>query len=55
VLPKRATIVDYLVTHTFEHIGRRVMRLNAREIRPINDQPRMILLTIDIVTDQVRG
>lgn len=54
VLPKRISIHDYTVTHTFEEIGRRVIRLNAREIRAINNQPRMILLTIDDVTEQTR-
>lgn len=52
VLPKRSTIHDYLVTHTFEHIGPRVMRLNASEMRQANDLPRMILLVINDVTGQ---
>ncbi len=52
VLPKHATVHDYLVTHTFEHIGPRVMRLNARELRQVNGQPRMILLAIDDVTER---
>ena len=51
VLSKRTTIHDYRVTHTFERIGPRVMRVNARELRLVNDQPRMILLAIDDVTD----
>ena len=51
VLPNHATIYDYLVTHTFEHIGTRVMRLNARELRQVNGQPRLILLAIHDETE----
>jgi len=52
VLPKRTIVKDYTVTHTFEHLGTRVMRLNARELRQIDGQPRMILLAIDEVTGE---
>lgn len=55
VLPERTTIHDYLVTHTFEHIGPRMMRLNARELRLANGQPRMILLAIEDETEPVGG
>lgn len=51
VLPERSTVFGYTVTHTFEGIGRRVMRLNARELHQDSDQPRMILLAIDDVTE----
>jgi two-component system CheB/CheR fusion protein len=51
VLPERFVVTDYTVTHTFEQIGRRVMRLNARELRQETYQPRMILLAIDEVTE----
>jgi two-component system CheB/CheR fusion protein len=50
VLPERVSILNYLVTHTFERIGRRVMRVNARELRQSAIQPRMVLLAIDDVT-----
>ncbi|MHB0936123.1 MAG: CheR family methyltransferase [Armatimonadota bacterium] len=51
VLPEHATVFGYTVTHTFKQIGRRVMRLNARELRQSTDQPRMILLAINDVTE----
>jgi len=47
VLPKHTTVHDYMVRHRFAHLGPRVMRLNARELRQRNDQPRMILLAIN--------
>ena len=52
ILPARTTIQDYLVTHLFERIGARVMRLNARELRLANGQPRMILLAIQDETEK---
>ncbi len=52
LLPQRTTIRDYEVTHTFEHIGPRVMLLNARELRLVDGQQRMILLAIDDVTER---
>ena len=55
VLPQHAIICDYQVRHTFDHIGLRVMRLNAREMRQVGNQSRMILLAIDDVTEQVEG
>ncbi len=53
ILPEHTAVRDYTVTHDFEYIGRRVMRLNAQELRQINGQPRMILLAIEDVTERV--
>jgi two-component system CheB/CheR fusion protein len=55
VLPQRTAIYGYQVTHTFERIGPRVMRLNARELRQANGQQRMILLAIEDETKPVEG
>ena len=47
------TIEDFEIDHHFEHIGRRVMRLNARKtVRPGNGS-RRILLAIEDVTAEV--
>ena len=53
VLSERATVQDFRVEHTFEHIGTRVMCLNARELRRTDEQPRMILLAIEDMTEHV--
>ncbi|MEJ6396092.1 histidine kinase dimerization/phosphoacceptor domain -containing protein [Gymnodinialimonas sp. 2305UL16-5] len=50
VLDQKTTVEDYEVDHVFEHIGRKVMRLNARKtVRPGNGS-RRILLAIEDVT-----
>jgi two-component system CheB/CheR fusion protein len=52
ILPANATFRDFEVTHEFEHVGRKVMLLNASEIFNPNAQARMILLAIEDVTDR---
>jgi light-regulated signal transduction histidine kinase (bacteriophytochrome) len=43
------------VTHDFEHVGRKVMLLNASEIFNPNAQARTILLAIEDVTDRKKA
>jgi PAS domain S-box-containing protein len=50
ILPKENTFDDYEVQHTFEHLGRRTMLLNARRL----DHLDLIVLAIRDVTDQHR-
>jgi two-component system CheB/CheR fusion protein len=50
ILPTRSSVHDYDVTHTFEHIGTRKMRVNARELRRGAGEERLILLAIEDVT-----
>ncbi|MGA2116735.1 MAG: chemotaxis protein CheB [Bryobacteraceae bacterium] len=52
ILPAHATFRDFEVTHDFEHVGRKVMLLNASEIFNPNAQARTILLAIEDVTDR---
>ena len=52
ILPARSTFRDFEVTHEFEHVGRKVMLLNASEIFNPNAQARTILLAIEDVTDR---
>ncbi|MEN6607468.1 MAG: ATP-binding protein, partial [Bryobacteraceae bacterium] len=54
VLPAHSTFRDFEVTHEFEHVGRKVMLLNASEIFDPNAQARTILLAIEDVTDRKR-
>jgi len=52
ILPAHSTFRDFEVTHDFEHVGRKVMQLNASEIFDPNAQARTILLAIEDVTDR---
>jgi two-component system CheB/CheR fusion protein len=52
ILPAHATFRNFEVTHQFEHVGRKVMLLNASEIFNPNAQARTILLAIEDVTDR---
>lgn len=51
IVAQNKTLENFEVEHQFEHIGRRVMRLNARKtVRPGNGS-KLILLAIDDVTE----
>ena len=52
ILPAHATFRDFEVTHEFEHVGQKVMLLNASEIFNPHAQIRTILLAIEDVTDR---
>jgi two-component system CheB/CheR fusion protein len=52
VLPAHSTFRDFEVTHEFDHVGRKVMLLNASEIFNPNAQARTILLAIEDATDR---
>ncbi len=52
ILPMHSTFRDFEVTHEFEHVGRKVMLLNASEIFNPNAQARTILLAIEDATDR---
>ncbi|MDR3718704.1 MAG: CheR family methyltransferase, partial [Bryobacteraceae bacterium] len=52
ILPTHSTFRDFEVTHEFEHVGRKVMLLNASEIFNPNAQARTILLAIEDATDR---
>jgi two-component system CheB/CheR fusion protein len=52
ILPAHATFRDFEVTHEFEHVGRKVMMLNASEVFNPNAQARTILLAIEDATDR---
>jgi two-component system, chemotaxis family, CheB/CheR fusion protein len=52
ILPAHSTFRDFEVTHDFEHVGRKVMLLNASEIYNPNAQARTILLAIEDATDR---
>ncbi len=49
ILPARKELEDFEVTQIFEHLGKRSMCLNARQIENINGQ-QLILLAIEDIT-----
>lgn len=50
IIPKNKAVDDYEVTHRFEHIGEKVMLLNAREIQRQDNRQKVILLAIEDIT-----
>ncbi|WP_026836582.1 CheR family methyltransferase [Gillisia sp. JM1] len=52
ILPEKESFVDFEMTHTFESIGERTMLLNAREIKGENKSRKMVLLTIEDITEK---
>ena len=52
ILPEKTTFSDYEVKHQFEHIGERIMSLNAREIKDNNYEEKLILLAIQDISEQ---
>jgi two-component system CheB/CheR fusion protein len=52
ILPQKTVFNDYRVEHDFEHMGRRTMLLNAREVRQADGKGRLILLAIEDVTER---
>ena len=55
ILPHDTVINDYEVEHDFLGIGRKVILLNAREIRRENIAPHIILLALEDITDRRRA
>ncbi|MFH1644953.1 MAG: PAS domain-containing protein, partial [Candidatus Omnitrophota bacterium] len=50
LLPKNKVLENFEVEHTFEHIGHKVMSLNARRIVSCGAKNQFILLAIDDIT-----
>lgn len=46
VLPKRARVADFKVTHTFPKIGKKTMLLNARRVESADGGEPVIVLSI---------
>jgi diguanylate cyclase (GGDEF)-like protein/PAS domain S-box-containing protein len=55
ILPQKTTFDDYEVEHDFVAIGKRVMLLNARQIRRASGKERIILLAIEDITERKRA
>lgn len=52
IIPESKQVDDYEVTHDFEHIGPKVMLLNAREILRQDNRQEVILLAIEDITSK---
>jgi two-component system, cell cycle sensor histidine kinase PleC len=52
ILPQKTTFDNYEVEHDFATIGKRIMLLNARQIQRVLGKERIILLTIEDITER---
>src|SRR5882724_7870234 len=52
ILPRNSHFMDFEVDHVFPKIGRRIMILNARRLQRNGDDPHMILLAMEDVTER---
>jgi len=52
ILPQKTTFDNYEVEHDFAAIGRRIMLLNARQIKRVSGKERIILLAIEDITER---
>nr|WP_306268943.1 PAS domain-containing protein [Pararhizobium sp. IMCC3301] len=50
IIAHNDTLEDFEIEHEFEHIGRKVMRLNARKTVRLGNQSKLILVAIEDVT-----
>lgn len=50
IIPENKSVNDYEVIHNFEHIGEKVMLLNAREILRQDNRQEVILVAIEDIT-----
>ena len=54
ILPQKTTFDNYEVAHDFADIGKRIMLLNARQIQRVLGKERVILLSIEDITERKR-
>ncbi len=54
IIPQKSVFDDYELEHDFPVIGRRVMLLNARELRP-GDHTELLVLALEDVTERRRA
>jgi PAS domain-containing protein len=55
VLSNSHLVEDYEVEHAFPALGQKVMLLNARRFPPEGDDPNLVLLAIEDITDRRRA
>ena len=54
IIPQKSSFQDYEVEHEFPTLGRRVMCLNAQEVKFKDGDPKKVLLSISDVTERRR-
>jgi len=54
ILPEKATFDNYEVEHDFTTIGKRIMLLNARQVKRVMGKDLIILLAIEDITERKR-
>lgn len=54
IIPEKIVIENYIVAHDFPHIGKKIMSIRAKFIQPPDPDLKMILLTIQDITNQKR-
>jgi len=52
ILPRQTAFDNYEVKHDFSNIGKRIMLLNARQIRRASGKEKIILLAIEDITER---
>jgi len=52
ILPEKTTFDDYVVEHDFSTIGKRIMLLNARQIKRALGKKKIILLAFEDITER---
>lgn len=55
ILPEKSRVNDFEVRHIFSNIGERVMMLNAREVINKNSSEKLILLSIEDITERTKA
>jgi len=55
ILPEKSMFNDFEVTHAFSTIGERIMLLNAREVINKNSSEKLILLSIEDITERKKA
>jgi len=53
VIPEKSIINDFQVTHNFPNIGELILLINAREVMSESSKEKLILLSIEDVTEKV--
>jgi len=53
IIPEKKNVDDYEVVHKFDHIGDKVMLVNAREIIRQDNRQQVILLAIEDITTKI--
>lgn len=54
IIPQKSSFQDYVVDHAFPTLGRRIMQLNAQEVKFKNGEAKKVLLCITDITEKIK-